>query len=47
MSADWQRRAAVEDADVVEAQEATREDIAAFGILAVHPPVEIQHQPLE
>ena len=36
--------AAVEDADVVEAQEAALEDVAAFRVLPVDPPGEIQHQ---
>ena len=42
-----QRRAAIEHADVVEAQEAALEDVHAFGILAVHPPGEVQQQLLE
>ena len=42
-----QLRAAVEDADVVEAEEAAGEHVLAGGILPVHPPVEVQHQPLE
>ena len=42
-----QRRAAIEDADVVEAEEAAGEDVPAGGILAVDPPVEVQHQALE
>ncbi len=42
-----QRRAAIEDADVVETQEAAGEDVAPRRVLAVDPPVEIQHQPLE
>ena len=36
-----------EDADVVEAEEAAREDVAALRILAVHPPVEVEHQAVE
>ncbi len=39
-----QRLAAVEDADVVEAQEAALENVLALGVLAVHPPGEIQQQ---
>ena len=39
--------AAVEDADVVEAEEPAREDVAARRILPVDPPVEVQHQALE
>ena len=42
-----QRRAAVEDADVVEAEEAAGEDVAPRRVLAVDPPVEVQHQALE
>ena len=42
-----QRRAPIEDADVVEAEEAAGEDVAALRILAVHPPVEVEHQALE
>ena len=42
-----QRRAAVEDADVVEAQESSREDVASRGVLAVEPPVEVEEQHLE
>ncbi|HYX59139.1 MAG TPA: hypothetical protein VE888_09030, partial [Streptosporangiaceae bacterium] len=43
-SAGRQRRAAVEHADVVQAEEAPLEHIAAGGILAVHPPGEVQQQ---
>ena len=39
-----QRLAAVEDADIVQAQEAALEDVPAFGVLAVHPPGEIEQQ---
>ena len=42
-----QRRAAVEDADVVQTQEAAGEDVAPRGVLAIDPPVEVQHQPLK
>ena len=42
-----QRSAPVEDADVVEAEEPPREDVAARGVLAVHPPVEVQEEALE
>ena len=41
------RRASVEDADVVEAEEAAREDVPSGGVLPVHPPVEVEEQPLE
>ena len=47
MSAGWQRRAAIENADVVESQEAALENVHAFRILAIHPPGEIEHQFLE
>ena len=40
-------RAAVEDADVVQTQKSAGEHVAPCGILAVDPPVEIQHQPLK
>ena len=40
-------RAAVEDADVVQTQKAAGEDVAPGGVLAIDPPVEIQHQPLK
>ena len=40
-------RAAVEDADVVQPQKAAGEDVAPGGILAIHPPVEVQHQALK
>ena len=40
-------RAAVEDADVVEAEEAALEDVAALRVLAVDPPGEVQHQLVE
>ncbi len=42
-----ERRRAVEDADVVEAEEAALEDVAPLGVLAVHPPREVQHQLVE
>ena len=42
-----QRRRAVEHADVVEPEEAALEDVAALGVLAVHPPGEVQHQLVE
>src|SRR5215831_20599031 len=46
-STGWKVSAAVEYADVVQSQEATCEDVAALEILAVDPPVEVQHQGLE
>ena len=42
-----ERGAAVEDADVVEAQEAAGEDVLPLRVLPVHPPVEVEHQALE
>src|SRR6516162_9585920 len=39
--------AAVENPDVVQAEEASREHVVAFHILAVHPPGEVQRQLLE
>ena len=42
-----ERGAAIEDADVVETQEPAGEDVAPVGVLAVDPPVEVQHQALE
>ena len=43
----WQRRGAIEDADVVQAQEPALEQVAVVGILAVHPPGEVRQQPVE
>jgi hypothetical protein len=42
-----QRRAAVEDADIVQSQEAALEDVVAGAVLAVHPPGEVQRQLVE
>ena len=39
-----QRRRAIEHPDVVEAEEATMEDVAPLGVLAVHPPREVQQE---
>ena len=39
-----QRRTAVEHPDVVEAEEPTLEHVAAGGVLAVHPPREVEQQ---
>ena len=47
VAAGRQRRAAVEDADIVEPEKPALEDVAALGVLAVHPPGEIQHQLVE
>ena len=38
------RLAAVEDADIVETEKAALKNVSALGILAVHPPGEIQQQ---
>src|SRR5688572_31774502 len=42
-----QRLRAIEDADVVEAEEPALEDVVALAILAVHPPREVQEQLVE
>src|SRR5206468_4133903 len=47
VAAGGQGRAAGEYADVVEAQEAALEDIAALGVLAVDPPGEVEEQLVE
>jgi hypothetical protein len=47
VAAGRQRRASVEDADIVESQESPLEDVTAFGVLAVDPPGEVQHQLVE
>src|SRR5262245_30639122 len=47
MAAGGQRCRAVEDADIVEAQKTALEDIEALGILAVDPPIEVEHQFME
>ena len=39
--------AAVEHADVVQAQEAALEDVVALGVLAVDPPGEVEQQLVE
>ena len=44
VAAGRQRRAAVEDADVVEAEEAAFEHVAARAVLAVDPPGEVHQQ---
>ena len=38
------RLAAVEDADVVQTEKAALKDVSSLGILAIHPPGEIQQQ---
>ena len=47
VAAGGQRCAAVEDADVVEPEEAPLEDVLAEAVLAVHPPGEVQQQLVE
>ena len=47
VAAGGQRRAAIEDADVVEAEEAAFEDVLAEAVFAVHPPREVQQQLVE
>src|SRR4051794_23811368 len=47
MSPRRQRRTAVEDADVIESEEAAAKDVLAAGVFAVHPPGEIDHQLLK
>src|SRR4029077_13021770 len=38
---------AVEDADVVETEEPAGEEVLAFGVLAIHPPREVEQQLLK
>src|SRR5256885_11680293 len=47
MTTSGQRGAAVEDADIIEPQEAALEDVPAFGVLAVDPPGEVEHELVE
>ena len=44
MAASGKRLAAVEDADVVQTEKAALKDVSSLGILAIHPPGEIQQQ---
>src|SRR5438270_6930962 len=44
MAAGGQRRAAVEDTDIIQPQESALEEILAEPVFAVDPPTEIQHQ---
>src|SRR5262245_24240864 len=44
MAASRQGRAAIENADIVESQESTLEDVLAFRVLPIHPPREVQHE---
>ena len=43
-AAGGQRRAAVEDADVVQPEEAAFKQVLAKAVFAVYPPTEVQHQ---
>ena len=47
VAAGRQRRAAIEDADVVEPEESALEQVAAAAVLAIHPPGEVQQQLVE
>src|SRR5215469_7713564 len=47
IAAGRQRRAAVEDSDVVQSQEAALEGVVAGAVLAVHPPREVKNQLVE
>ena len=44
VSAGRERRAPVEHADVVQTKKSALKDVHAIGVLAVHPPGEVQHQ---
>ena len=43
-AAGGQRRAAVEDADVIQPEEAAFKQVLAKAVFAVHPPTKVQHQ---
>src|SRR5262245_948404 len=47
MAAGGQWRAAIEHADIVQAAKAALKDIAAFGVLSIDPPGEIEQQLLK
>ena len=47
MTPGGERGTAVENADVVEPQEASPEDVLPTGVFAIHPPVEIHQQLLK
>src|SRR5437016_11513227 len=47
MATRGKRCATIEDPDVVEAEKAALEHVHAFGVLAVHPPSEVEHEFLE
>src|SRR4029434_1941192 len=44
MAPNGKRLAAVEDADVVQTEKTALKDVSSLGILAIHPPGEIQQQ---
>ncbi len=47
VSACGQGRAAIEDADVVQAKEAALKDVHALGVFAIHPPGEVEQKFME
>jgi hypothetical protein len=47
MAAGRQRRAAIENADVVETEKASLEDVHSIGVFAIDPPRKIQQQLLK
>ena len=47
MAAAGKRVGAVEDPDIIEAEEAAAEDVAALDVLAIYPPGEVEQQFLE
>src|SRR5207249_1927278 len=47
VAAGWEGLAAIEDADVVEAEEAAGEDVVALAVFAIDPPGEVQEQLVE
>src|SRR6266446_9817639 len=47
ITAGRQRGAAVEKADIVEAEKPALKDVVSLDVLAVHPPGEIEHQLVE
>src|SRR5207249_8677739 len=47
MTSRWQGCTAVEDADVVQSQEATLKDVVSLAILAIDPPGEIEQEFVE
>src|SRR2546428_13523722 len=47
MTASWQRRAAVEDPNVIQAEKSALEDVTPFSIFAVDPPDEVEQELVE